>query len=71
MQIGGLDKRFGARDQFHAVLVRQPKIRQHHVEIFAFQQIHRRLRVLGNINVIALLQRRAQAFARRLLVVHD
>ena len=34
-------------------------------KLFAFEQIHRRLRVLGDINVVALLQRRAQSFARR------
>ena len=30
-----LGQRFGPRNQFHAVLVRQPEIREQHVEIFA------------------------------------
>ena len=71
MQIGGLEQRFGARDQLHAVLVRQPEIGQQHVEVFLLQQLRRGLGILGQVNVVTVFQRRAQSFARRLLVIHN
>ena len=64
-------KRLRPRDQFHAVLARQPKVRQQHIEMFLLQQLHRRTSVFGKINVVTDLQHRAQPLARRLFIVHD
>jgi len=71
MQIGGFVKDFRPRDELQTVFIGQAEIRQHHVKILAFEQMHRRLRILGDIHVIAFFERGAQSFARRLLVVHN
>ena len=49
----------------------QTKIREHHIEVFALQQFHRHLGVLGQINVVTIFKRCAQTIARWLLVVHN
>ena len=64
-------KGFGPRDQFHAVFVGQAQVGQQHVQMFFLQQLDRRRRVFGNIDVVAVLQRRAQAVAGRFLVIDD
>ena len=64
-------QRFGARDELHAVLVGQAKIREHHVEVFAFEQAERGLRVFGHINIVTIFERGAQSVARRLFIVHN
>ena len=64
-------QRFRALDQLHAVLLRQPQVREQHGEILALKQAHRRRGVLRHINVVMLLERRAQPLARRLLVIHN
>ena len=65
-----LGERLGPRDQLHPVLAGQPEIRQQHVEVLLLQQLRRRLGVLGQIDVVTILERRAQTFPRRLLIIH-
>ena len=56
---GRLREGFGPRDQFHAVLGREPEIGQQHIEMVLLQQLRRRLGVLGQVHVVTIFERRA------------
>ena len=67
-----LGQGLGPGDQLHPVLiVRQPKIREQHIERLRLEQAGRRGRILCHVHLVAILQRCAQAVARRFFVVHD
>ena len=68
---GRFGKRLRPRDQFHAVLAGEAKVRQQHVEMFLLQQFHRRAGVSGKVNVVTVLQYRAQPLSRRFFIIHD
>ena len=64
-------QRLGAGNELHPVLAWQPEVGEEHVEAFPFEKVQGRLGIFGEIHVVMVLERGAQAVARGLLVVHD
>ncbi len=60
-----------ALDQGHAVVAAETQIGDHHIDLFAFQHVHRAADVLRDISVVFVLEQTPQSIARVLFVIDD
>src|SRR5436190_3973812 len=58
-------------DQVHSVFTRQPQIRQHNIDVFAFEDANRAADIFGDVDVVFVFKQTPQTLAGVLLVIDN